>query len=238
MIKDLQIEIQFLKNSRKSDTSSTLSSQDYSRGNKYNLREKTNKKSWGQIGHKESSLKMVEKPDEIQKHIPKYCKQCGGEFSADPVFKLHQRKQDIVIPPIKARFIEHQSYRCTYSKCNTQTTTDLPSHLKANIQALITYLSVYQYIPSNRIKGYLKGIMGIPVSEGTIYDIIVSMSNKTTLVCGIIKKKIAESKIVGGDESGVGINGSKAWFCFFQNLYHWEAHLTTMVRKGQLGIRK
>ena len=223
MIRDLQIEIQFLKNGRKSDTSSTPSSQDYGRSNKCNLREKSNKKSGGQIGHKGSSLKMVEKPDEIQKHIPRYCKQCGGEFDTGTVFELHQRKQEVVIPPIKARFIEHQSYRCTCSKCNTQTTTDLPSHLKANIQygrniqALVTYLSVYQYMPSNRIKSYLKDIMGIPMSEGTIYNIIESMGNKATPVYEIIKEKIAASKIVGGDESGVKINGSKAWFWVFQN---------------------
>lgn len=149
MIRDLQIEIQLLKNGRKSDTSSTPGSQDYGRSNKYNLREKSDRKSGGQIGHKGSSLKMVEKPDETKKHIPGYCKQCGGEFGADTVFEIHQRKQEVVIPPIKARFIEHQSYRCTCSKCNTQTTTGLPSHLKANIQyggniqALITYLSGY-----------------------------------------------------------------------------------------------
>jgi len=127
------------------------------------------------------------------------------------------QKQEVVIPPIEARFIEHQSYRCTCIKCNTQTTTDLPSHLKANIQALITYLSVYQYMPSNRIKSYLKDIMGIPMSEGTVYNIIGSMSNKATPVYEIIKEKIAASKIVGGDESGVKINGSKAWFWVFQN---------------------
>jgi len=223
MIRDLQIEIQFLKNGRKSDTSSTPSSQDYGRSNKYNLREKSNRKSGGQIGHKGSSLKMSKNPDEIQKHIPGYCKKCGGEFDADTVFELYQRKQEVVIPPIKAKFIEHQSYCCTCSKCNTQTTTDLPSHLKANIQygrniqALITYLSVYQYMPSNRIKSYLKDIMDIPISEGTIYNIIESMGNKATPVYEIIKEKIATSKVVGGDESGVKINGSKAWFWVFQN---------------------
>lgn len=223
MIRDLQIEIQLLKNGRKSDTSSTPSSQDYGRSNKYNLREKSNRKSGGQIGHKGSSLKMVEKPDEIQKYIPRYCKQCGEGFDADTVFELYQRKQEVVIPPIKAKFIEHQSYRCTCSKCNTQTTTGLPLHLKANIQygrniqALITYLSVYQHMPSNRIKSYLKDIMNIPISEGTIYNIIESMGKKATPVYEVIKEKIATSKVVGGDESGVKIDGDKAWFWVFQN---------------------
>lgn len=223
MIRDLQIEIQLLKNGRKSDTSSTPSSQDYGRSNKFNLREKSNRKSGGQIGHKGSSLRMSEDPDEIQKYIPRYCKQCGEEFDDDSIFELHKRKQEVVIPPINAKFIEHQSYSCTCSKCDTQTATNLPSHLKANIQygrniqALITYLSVYQYMPSNRIKSYLKDIMNVPISEGTVYNIIASMSNKATSVYEVIKEKIAISEVVGGDESGVRIDGDKAWFWVFQN---------------------
>jgi len=223
LIRELQIEIKLLKNGRNSNTSSTPSSHDYGRSNKFNLREKSNRKSGGQTGHKGSSLKMTEKPDEIQKHIPKYCKQCGERFNDESVLKLHQRKQEVVIPPIKPKFIEHQSYSCTCSKCNTQTITDLPPHLKANIQygeniqALITYLSVYQYMPSNRIKKYLKDIMNIPISEGTIYNIIESMSNKATPIYEVIKERIATSKIVGGDESGVKIDGDKAWFWVFQN---------------------
>lgn len=223
LIKDLQTEIKLLKNGRKSDTSSTPSSQDYGRSNKCNLREKTNRKSGGQSGHKGSSLKMSENPDEIQKHIPKYCKQCGEGFNAESIFELHQRKQEVVIPPIKPRYIEHQSYRCTCSKCDTQTTTDLPLHLKANIQyganiqALIAYLSVYQYMPSNRIKKYLQDIMNIPISEGTIYNIIESLSNKARPIYEVIKERIATSNVVGGDESGVKINGEKAWFWVFQN---------------------
>jgi len=223
LIKELRIEIQLLKNGRKSDTSSTPSSQDYSRSNKYNSREKSDRKSGGQIGHKGSSLKMSENPDEIKKYIPKYCKQCGEEFNDDSVFELHTRKQEVVIPPIDPKFIEYQSYHCTCSKCGTQTIADLPSYLKANvqygknIQALITYLSVYQYMPSNRIKSYLKDIMNLPISEGTIYNIIESMSKKAMSVYNVIKEKIATSNVVGGDESGVKINGKKAWFWTFQN---------------------
>jgi len=223
IIKDLQIEIELLKNGRKSGTSSTPSSQDYTRSNSFNSREKSNRKSGGQKGHEGSSLKMNEKPDEVQKYIPRYCKQCGEEFTGDSIYALYERKQEVVIPPISPKFIEHQSYRCTCSKCGTQTTSGLPSHLKANIQygeniqALITYLSVYQYIPSNRIKSYLKDIMNIPISEGTIYNIIKSMSKKAMPVYNIIREKVAASKVVGGDETGIKINGDKAWFWVYQN---------------------
>jgi transposase len=59
--------------------------------------------------------------------------------------------------------------------------------------------------------------MGIQMSEGTIYSIIKSMSKKAAPVYEIIKEKIAASKVVGGDESGLKIDGKKAWFWVFQN---------------------
>lgn len=223
IIKELKTEIKLLKNGRKSDTSSTPCSQDYGRSNKFNLREKSNRKTGGQLGHKGCSLKMIEHPDEIQKYIPQYCSQCGEEFTKDCTVELHSRKQEVVIPPIKSKVIEHQSYGCICSKCGKQTTSDLPPHLKSNIQygeniqALITYLSVYQYIPSNRIKNCIKDIMGIQMSEGTIYNTIKSMSKKAAPVYEIIKEKIAASKVVGGDETGLKIDGKKAWFWVFQN---------------------
>ena len=215
-----------LKNGRKSDTSSTPSSQDYGRSNKYNSRKKSGRKSGGQLGHKGSTLKMSEEPDEIEKHIPGYCKQCGEQFNSESIFKLYERKQEIVIPPIRPKIIEHQSFSCTCSKCGAQTTAELPSHLRANIQygqniqSLITYLSVYQYLPSNRISSFLNDIMHLPISEGTIFNIIKSMSEKARPVYEIIKEKVASSKVVGGDETGIRINGDKAWFWVFQNSFY------------------
>ena len=166
---------------------------------------------------------MSEHPDEIQEYIPKYCKHCGEEFNGESIFKLYERKQEIVLPPIMPKIIEHQSFSCTCSKCGAQTTSDLPSHLRANIQygqniqSLITYLSTYQYLPSNRIKGFLKDILNISLSEGTIFNIIKTMSEKARPVYEIIKEKVAWSKVVGGDETGIKINGDKAWFWVFQN---------------------
>ena len=223
IIEDLRIEIELLKNGRKSDTSSTPSSHDYSRSNKFNLRKKSGRKSGGQPGHKGSTLRVSEKPDEIQKHIPKYCKHCGEEFSGESIIELNEKRQEIVIPPIRTKVVEHQSFSCTCGKCGARTTSNLPSHLRANIQygqniqSLITYLSVYQYLPSNRIKSFLKDIMNIPISEGTIFNVIKTMSDKAKPVYEIIKEKVAKSKVVGGDETGIKINGDKAWFWVFQN---------------------
>ena len=231
LIEELRTEIRLLKNGRKSDTSSTPSSQDYGKSKRNNnSREKSDRKSaapsggqGGQPGHKGSNLKMSERPDEFKRYTPQYCEQCGGEFGEGSVFELDNHRQEVVIPPVTLQYIEHQSFACMCNKCNTKTKAALPSHLKANIQygknvhALITYLSVYQLITSNRIKTYCKDILNISISEGTIYNILSSMSHKAEPVYELIKTKISTSKVVGVDETGIKINGDKAWFWVFQN---------------------
>lgn len=159
----------------------------------------------------------------LVKYFPKYCNQCGEEFSSASVSELHERKQEVVIPPIIPKYVEHQSYRCRCHNCNTETVSGLPLNLKANIQygsniqALISYLSVYQYLPSNRIKSFFNDVMNLPISEGTIYNILEPMSKKAGPIYKTIEGLIAKSRVVGGDEPGVKINGNKAWFWVFQN---------------------
>jgi len=222
LIRDLQIEIQLLKNGRKSNTSSTPSSQDFTRSNIKNSREKSDRKPGGQKGHKGSSLKMSETPDKIIEHKPDYCSGCGEGLDGS-LSQLHKRRQEIIIPPIVPEYIEHQSYQCICGKCGNETTGRMPSHLKANIQygknvqALVTYLSIYQYLPANRLKKFLQDVVGLPMSEGTIFNILGSMSDKAQPIYQTIKEKIQSSKFVGGDETGVHINKSKAWFWVFQN---------------------
>ena len=222
LIRELQIEIQLLKNGRKSNTSSTPSSQDYTRSNVNNSREKSDRKSGGQKGHKGSSLKMSENPDKIIEHIPNYCRECGEKLDIS-LSQLHKRRQEIVIPPITPEYIEHRSYQCVCGKCGSKTIGQMPARLKVNIQygknvqALVTYLSIYQYLPANRLKKFLKDVVNLTMSEGTIFNILESMSNKAQPIYQKIKEKIQSSKFVGGDETGVHINKIKAWFWVFQN---------------------
>lgn len=222
LISELQTELKLLKNGRKSNTSSTPSSQDYSRSNQTNLRERTGRKPGGQLGHKGKSLKMSLTPDEIIEYKPSFCNDCGEKLNT-LLLKLDRKRQEIIIPPIAPKYIEHQSYSCVCETCNTTTSSKMPSRLTANIQygknvqALVTYLSVYQYLPANRLKVMLKDILNLPISEGTIFNIIESMSNKAQPVYQEIKNRVASSKVVGGDETGAHVNKEKMWFWVFQN---------------------
>jgi len=235
-VKELEKEIQLLKNNRNSNTSSTPPSQDFGRSNQKSLRQKTEKKTGGQQGHEGKNLLMTEMPDEIIEYKPHFCKECG-EALVNQACNFVSRKQEVDLPPVLPRYIEHQSYSCTCKRCGTTTTTTLPERLKAsiqygdNIKALIVYLSVYHYLPYNRIAEFLQDSLNLPISEGTIDNILKECTEKARPAYGEIRNRVQSSLVVGGDETGIKINGKKGWLFTFQN-----QHLTLLSASMSRGF--
>lgn len=217
----MQEEIQLLKNGRNSKTSSTPPSQDISRNYQKSLRKPSSRKSGGQPGHTGNTLLMSDKPDKVIEHRPDYCKQCGEKLAIEESI-LTSRKQEIALPPITAQYIEHQSYTCTCKKCDFATTSELPEHLKANIQyspqisAWVAYLSVRQYMSYERIAELMKDCFNIPISEGTIDNMLKNLTEKAQPIYNIIQERVSQSPVVGGDETGLKINTKKGWLFTFQ----------------------
>lgn len=220
-VKSLQEQIRLLKNGHKSKTSSTPPSQDIGRSNRKSLREPSTRKTGGQPEHKGTNLKMKEIPDEIIEYRPDYCNQCGELLNSKEAIKV-SRKQEIILPPIVPQYIEHQSYACTCKTCGFVTTTELPEHLKANIQygsqisAWVAYLSVRQYMSYERIAEMMRDCFHLPISEGTIDNMLKNLTTKAQYVYEQIRKRIEQSPVVGGDETGIKINGKKGWIFAFQ----------------------
>lgn len=222
LILKLQEEIRLLKNGKKSGTSHTSPSHDIGRSNTVTLREKTGKKPGGQIGHQGNTLEMVDTPDEIIDYRSAYCTSCSSLLDST-LSGLTERKQEIVIPPIKPMYIEHRSYTTNCLSCGHNNISVLPSHLKAPIQygtsvsSTIAYLFAYQYLPYNRIKIMMRDLFHISLSEGTIDNILAKITSCAMPMYDEIQLRIQQSNVVGGDETGTKINGKKAWFHVWQN---------------------
>lgn len=221
MVVQLQEEIRLLKNGKKSNTSHTSPSHDIGRSNSQSLREKSGKKSGGQKGHEGHTLQLSDAPDEILHYTPDFCERCATPL-ASAVSTLSERKQELVIPPIKVRCVEHRSYSIT-CRCGYTNVGDMPAHLKGPIQygtsvsATIAYLFAYQYLSYNRIKSALRDLFGISLSEGTIDNVLAKIAAQAMPSYEHIQKRIQESSVVGGDETGTKINGRKGWFHVWQN---------------------
>ena len=207
------------KNSR---NSSLPPSSDITRKNK-SLRGLSDKKSGGQPGHKGSTLLQSKNPDIITDIKSNFCKVCGHDLS-DADFEIKSRRQVVDIPPIQPVYHEYRQYSCNCPHCHNEQITEFPQEVSApiqygsSIQSLVSYLSVYQYVPYARLTELLSQIFNIDLSEGSIENLLLKASSKAEAVYHRIKEELKQSSVVGSDETGAKANGSKIWIWTWQNL--------------------
>ena len=223
-INDLEEKLRKALLTRNSSNSSKPPSTDFFKAQRnQSLREKSEKKSGGQPGHKGSTLKMSDSPDEIIKLEPNYCNICGSSLDNQQA-ELQSKRQVIDIPPIRPIITEYQNYKKRCPNCGHDQQSDYPigitNHVQygSNVEAAIIYFSIYQYIPYKRLKDCLSHLLNINLSQGSIDNILNRMASKAELVYNVIKEKIQLSKQSGSDETSVKVNGKKWWIWVWQNI--------------------
>jgi len=221
IVSALQEEIRLLRNGKNSGTSNTPPSHQIGRSNTQNFRIKTNRKPGGQTGHEGNTLRMKEFADKTIDHIPQYCHDCGFDLGqTTAIFKVS--RQEVIIPPVQPQYVEHRSYGKVCARCGKVCKGAMPGHLKgpiqygADIEALVSYLSVYQHIPYYRITVLLKDLFGLPISEGTIDNMLKRAAQKALPLYNNIRERIQQSHVVGSDETGSRFGGKKGWFHVWQ----------------------
>jgi len=227
-VQELREEVKMLKTSKNSGNSSSPPSRDLFNFKNQSLREKSDKKSGGQPGHKGETLLMSPNPDKIIEHRPdQRCPQCG-KIHADGQGQLFAKRQVIDIPIIQASIIEHQIFQTTCT-CSFVSTGNFPVDVSAPVQygnnliALTAYLSSRQYVPYARLSEWVKSITNISLSEGTIYNLLNRAANTVLPIYNAIKDEITNSSTVGGDETGVKVMNEKYW------AWTWQTILATYI---------
>lgn len=224
----LREEVKTIKTKKNSGNSSLPPSGDLFRFKNQSLREKSDKKTGGQPGHKGETLPMSPDPDKIIKHLPEeVCPQCGKHHTDEPVCIIGKR-QVIDIPFINASVVEHQicQSRCT---CGYVGTGLFPANVTAPVQygnnliALTAYLSSRQYVPYARLSELIKNITNISMSQGTIFNLLDKAATIVLPIYDGIKEEISKATTVGGDESGVKVKKANLW------AWTWQSLLATYI---------
>jgi transposase len=221
----LESELSLLKNGRNSRTSSTPPSQDIGKSNAISLRPKSPKQSGGQSGHKGHTLLMTEHPDQVFIHSTTYCKVCGT-YLGDVLSCEISRRQEIEPALLHPVYIEHQSHVKECPCCGKKNAGDYPCHIQSPVQygssekSMESYLSVYPYLPCQRIKRLLCDLFNLRISEGSIANLLGRMSGKAEAACQKIQKHLSVSEVVGSDETGCRVGGKKHWFHVWQDNLH------------------
>ena len=221
-VKSLEAENALLKNKKNSTNSHIPPSQDQNRVKKnQSLREQTNKRVGGQLGHEGNTLEFRSQVDELIKHTPAQCDSCGLHLPSD-LEELVNRRQLIDLPVIALRCVEHQVFKKKCS-CGQTTTSSFPTYVSSpvqygpNVEALIGYLHARQYLPYARTKELLNDVMGLSISTGGIHNILQRIAQKAQPMYDTIKARLTQANSVGVDETGININGKNNWAWTWQN---------------------
>lgn len=186
------------------------------------LREKSGKKSGGQPGHQGVTLKQTPTPDKIVELEADYCNNCGCDIK-DVISHAYTKRQVIDIPPIIPEVTEFRNHTKLCPKCGNKQSSSYPTgvnsciHYGPNIESFIAYIYAYQYISYKRIQEFLRQIFNIPLSQGSIDNLLKRISVKSEPVYNQIKEEIMQSPQAGSDETGCKVNGVKHWAWTWQS---------------------
>jgi len=134
---------------------------------------------------------------------------------------LSEERWSIDIPLIVPQTTLHRIY-VKQCDCGLRVKPQAPASVKgfvsygSNLKALVSYLNTEQHIPYKRLCEILRDVFDIPVSEGSIYNMLESMKSAGKTLYEQIRRRIESSPVVGADETGLNINGKQHWQWSFQ----------------------
>lgn len=180
------------------------------------LRRNSKNPSGGQAGHQGQTLEWSSHPDFIETHRVSRCSGCGCSLTAAPVAEVLAR-QVFELPPIELFVTEHQVEVKCCAECGQTSQGDFPYEARSMVQygprlkGVIVSVMEGQLLPSARTCECLSDLIGVHLSEGTLYntraqcdELIASMSEE-------IKQAVQAAKVVHFDETGFRVNQRLWW---------------------------
>ena len=180
------------------------------------LRPQSDKPSGGQPGHAGSTLEWSETVDWIEFHDVNICTGCGKVLKDAPVEQWLAR-QVFDIPSIEVIVTEHRVAVKCCGTCGHQTQGKFPVDARNVVQygprlkAMMVYLMDGQLLPSGRTCEILSDLLGVRVSEGTLYTSRTHCYEQLASMEQGIQSMLVNSSKVHFDETGLRVNGQLWW---------------------------
>ena len=184
--------------------------------NPQNNRDDSNNNPGGQPGHKGSNLKFVECSNEEIDYKPTECSSCG-ELALSFGYVETRQTHDIQINKIVTNHNIYNS-KCSCG-CITKADCIIPTGVSYgnDFKSFMIYLSNYMLIPLDRLTELSDSIFGIALSEGSINNWQVGLSNNLTNYEETVKTLLLKQEALHADESGLKVNKLGMWLHVYCN---------------------
>ena len=180
------------------------------------LRTKSDKSSGGQPGHPGSTLEWSETVDWVETHDVTSCGGCGASLEAVAPERWLAR-QVFDIPSIELMVTEHQVAVKCCGQCGQETQGCFPAEASnvvqygARLKSMMVYLMDAQLLPSARTCEVLRDLLGVNVSEGTLYTSRTQCFEQLASIEQETHEALVNASKVHFDETGLRVNGHLWW---------------------------
>lgn len=207
------LEDQLAKTSRNS--SQPPSSDGFKKPSPKSLRKRGPRKSGGQPGHTGHTLKMAAKPDQTKVHRVAQCAWCGRSLAKQKPGSVEKR-QVHDLPPSRLIVTEHQgeAKRCVCGHLNKAAFPEgvnAPVQYGDRVKAAAVYLKSYQHLPYERACELLDDLLGCPMSQGTLANVISQCNDRVEEPVAQIKELVAQAAVAHFDETGSRVEDRLWW---------------------------
>ena len=180
-----------------------------------NSRVPSGKNNGGQKGHEGVTRELTPNPDAVVELTPVTHCDCGGEIIVET--ENYTVRQVCDVQPTKVITVEYRVKGGVCEGCGKIHKASFPQGVNStvsygdNLQAIVTYLNVYQLVPLKRITEMMNDLFGVKMSQGTIVSAGAKAYEGLAGTESRIKKEIINSDVAHFDESGMRINGKTHW---------------------------
>ena len=234
-----ELQEQLNKNSRNS--SMPPSSDGYKKPTPKSLRQKSGKKVGGQKGHKGQTLKITTKPDTVIPYMPSACSDCPQyEQCCKAAHKVETRR--VADASVEIRVTAHEAMEVCCPLCGASLRGTFPEDVKAPIQygktlqALVVAFNTVGAVSVSRIHDLFGNVFGIPLSTGTIHNMIHQCAEKLSGTMDAIRDHIKDLAVAHFDETGGRVNGRLYWVHVASNQDSTYLYLSN--KRGQRGMEE
>lgn len=179
-------------------------------------RQKGQRRSGGQEGHKGHTLAMVDEPDYVEHYAVDTCPQCAANLSQQPMTHIEKR-QVFDIPPVRLEVTEHRAEMKCCPDCGEWVKGQFPADVTQPVQygprlkAQAVYLNSYQLLPLARLCELMEDFYGHRPSEAFILQANGDFVEQTRPTVEAVQLQLKAADVAHFDESGVRVEGHLHW---------------------------
>jgi transposase len=221
MVQRLEVENQQLRvevaKAPPSPPTSHNSAQPPSRDRKRNLPAVRQRKKLGPpFGHERKTRPWVAQPDQIVEARVAWCTHCQADLRGVASQRV-VRHQLTEMPPITPLVIETRQAEVVCPDCQGVTRGELPAGLEGGrsfgprLAATVVYLKHEQHLSYERVTQLCQDLLGVALSEGGASALVQRAGEAAQPVAAEIGTQVAQSAIIGSDETSVRVAGRTWW---------------------------